>query len=140
MADLHETILNLAGGLCQASYVDGACDGAWQQSEGDYDREALERQVDDTARLDCWHDGHKSKFSDDLRAALKGYLWEPIADAPQDGTVLDLWRDGERLIGYRWSERHNSWIKEHGYPVTTNVLTKQPTHFMLPPSPPSEEA
>ncbi|ATC25181.1 ead/Ea22-like family protein [Caulobacter vibrioides] len=64
--------------------------------------------------------------------------WIPIAMAPRDGTEVDLWRDGERLIGYGWSERHRSWVREHGYPTVTNVLTKQPTHFMFaPPKPPS---
>lgn len=140
MADLHETILNLACSLCQDSYVDGVCDGAWQQTEGDYDREALERQVDDIARLECWHEGHKDDFSKGLAEALKCASWQPAAEAPRDGTVVDLWRDGERLIGYRWSDKHKSWIKEHGYPVSTNVLTKQPSHFMLPPPAPREEA
>lgn len=65
--------------------------------------------------------------------------WLPVDAAPRDGTVVDLWRDGERLTDYRWCPKRNTWITERGFPVVTVALVTQPTHFMLAPKPPVEE-
>ncbi|TCS14575.1 hypothetical protein [Caulobacter sp. BK020] len=66
--------------------------------------------------------------------------WRTIDSAPQDGTVIDLWRDGERLVGYWWSQTHKTWITQAGLlAVVTICLTSEPSHWMLPPPAPSPE-
>ena len=129
---LHRRILDLADNLCQSAYVDGVCDGAWDKSS-DYDEEALKLHVDDIARLECWHEGHKHAFSAALREVLKGFTWTPIEDAPRAGTPVDLLLNGTRRSGYWWDENRKAWITHIGYPVVTNILVGQPSHFMLIP-------
>lgn len=65
--------------------------------------------------------------------------WMPIETAPKDGTKVDLWRDGERLIDWRWDEGSGGWSFTYGYPVATAYLTKPPTHWRLPPAPPQAD-
>lgn len=61
--------------------------------------------------------------------------WRDIASAPRDGTVVDLWRDGERLLDFSWSVEQQRWEKKVGYPTRTIVLTTPPTHWMpVPPA------
>lgn len=61
--------------------------------------------------------------------------WREIASAPLDGTVVDLWRDGERLLDFSWSVEQRRWEKKVGYPTRTIVLTTPPTHWMpVPPA------
>jgi len=58
--------------------------------------------------------------------------WQTIDKAPLDGTEVDLWRNGQRLVGYWWDIKRQAWVTEYGYPVVTNVLTSPPSHFMIP--------
>lgn len=61
--------------------------------------------------------------------------WRDIASAPLDGTVVDLWRDGERLLEFSWNVEQQRWEKKVGYPTRTAVLTTAPTHWMpVPPA------
>jgi hypothetical protein len=61
--------------------------------------------------------------------------WRDIASAPLDGTPVDLWRDGERLIEFHWNVDQKRWEKKVGYPARTIVLTEAPTHWMpVPPA------
>lgn len=61
--------------------------------------------------------------------------WRDIASAPLDGTPVDLWRDGERLIEFHWNVDQKRWEKKVGYPTKTIVLTTPPTHWMpVPPA------
>lgn len=61
--------------------------------------------------------------------------WRDIATAPLDGTPVDLWRDGERLLEFHWNVDQKRWEKKVGYPATTIVLTEPPTHWMpVPPA------
>ncbi len=64
-------------------------------------------------------------------------VWQPIETAPRDGTLVDLWRDCERLCDFYWGEggRH-SWCRKEGYPVKLRILAEQPTHWMPRPAPP----
>jgi hypothetical protein len=75
-----------------------------------------------------------------LLPLLAQACWQTIDKAPRDGTEVDLWRDGRRLVGYWWDINRQAWITEYGYPVVTNVLTKPPTHFMIPAPGPTGEA
>ncbi len=59
--------------------------------------------------------------------------WLDIASAPLDGTPVDLWRDGERLIEFHWNVDQKRWEKKVGYPARTIVLTEAPTHWMTVP-------
>ncbi len=61
--------------------------------------------------------------------------WQVLSSAPLDGTPVDLWRDGERLLEFRWNVDQKRWEKKVGYPARTIVLTDAPTHWMpVPPA------
>jgi hypothetical protein len=74
--------------------------------------------------------------------------WRPIAEAPKDGTEVDLWMidrfGGRRHCGcvwHKWQEQkqqQGSWydaeMREVGSPQN------RASHFRLPPPPPSEKA
>jgi hypothetical protein len=66
--------------------------------------------------------------------------WRPIETAPRDGTPVDLLIGGERWPEYSWSERHNAWTKEVGYPTRTSVIMTKPTHYFVVPAPPAQGA
>lgn len=72
---------------------------------------------------------HALKAANDLHAASLA-PWPDIASAPLDGTVVDLSRDGERLLDFSWNAEHLRWEKKVGYPTRTIVLTTPPTHWM----------
>jgi hypothetical protein len=76
------------------------------------------------------------KAAEVIEAAASVLLWRPIDCAPLDGTVVDLWRDGERLTGWWWSQTRKTWITHSGFPVVTVCLTSPPTHWMPQPAPP----
>jgi len=64
--------------------------------------------------------------------------WQPISTAPKDGTRIMLWLSGpirapKAVFGkwYKPSSRSGYWITEG------SGLAK-PTHWMLPPDPPTE--
>lgn len=66
--------------------------------------------------------------------------WQPIETAPKDGSPVDLWRNGERLIDFSWrSGPVSGWTKEHGYPRVTTILTAQPSHWMPALAPPQAD-
>ena len=80
----------------------------------------------------AWRDALKA--ANDLQAASLA-PWRDIGRAPLDGTVVDLWRDGERLLDFSWSVDQQRWEKKVGYPTRTIVLTTPPTHWMpVPPA------
>ncbi|MFC5505311.1 hypothetical protein [Bosea massiliensis] len=84
--------------------------------------------------------GSASAWQDSLNAARTIQAaslpsWRDIASAPLDGTPVDLWRDGERLIEFHWNVDQRRWEKKVGYPAKTIVLTQAPTHWMpVPPA------
>ncbi len=51
--------------------------------------------------------------------------WQPIEQAPKDGTVIDLWCNGERYTDMFWSNEYDRW--SHG---TGAYAFFKPTHFM----------
>ena len=69
--------------------------------------------------------------------------WQPIETAPKDGTLIDLFIDGERYVDCRWGDPNQdmedwaSWYQRYteswgsAFPVDLN-----PTHWMPRPSPP----
>lgn len=60
--------------------------------------------------------------------------WQPIATAPLDGTLLDLWIEADgarfRAVDYRWSGTHWQW--KHGGSLEDNFanLGMRATHWM----------
>lgn len=80
--------------------------------------------------------------------------WRPIAEAPRDGTEVDLWVNGQRVTDCRWGKRYHScgeagsycdddWHREEeGWIDTTFNLRiyDEVTHFMPLPPPPPETA
>jgi hypothetical protein len=58
--------------------------------------------------------------------------WRPIAEAPKDGTLVDLWVEyiePGRATDYQWLE--NGW-----YSRGHSRFLMEATHWRLPPSPP----
>ena len=68
--------------------------------------------------------------------------WRDIAEAPRDGTYIDLWGSyghgpSFRICGYAW--RAGRWVNEDGEDASDYPkYIFQPTHFRLPPPPPGE--
>ena len=57
-------------------------------------------------------------------------LWQPIATAPKDGTVVDLWWRGQRMTGCWWNITMEKWTDDR-----SGLFYKpDPSHWM--PSPP----
>lgn len=80
-----------------------------------------------------WRDARK--VATQIQSSSLPSLWLDIATAPLDGTPVDLWRDGERLLEFHWNVDQKRWEKKVGYPATTIVLTEPPTHWMpVPPA------
>lgn len=77
-----------------------------------------------------------SRYPDDLTALEepKADVWRPIAEAPMDGTRLEVWLIPESKRGRaeyaRWSGR--GWRHCGG----TGPLYGTPTHFRYPPKGP----
>ena len=72
-------------------------------------------------------------------AALPKQGWRPISEAPKDDTVVDLWRDGERLTDYQRVDlgKGNVFYEPvNGGPT----CVRDATHFSisLPPPPDGE--
>jgi len=56
--------------------------------------------------------------------------WQPIATAPKDGTVVDLWWKGQRMTGCWWNITMEKWTDDR-----SGLFYKpDPSHWM--PSPP----
>lgn len=83
----------------------------------------------------------KEYSSDNFDTKLVEYSpsnqWRPIAEAPRDGEMLDLWNGEKRFADFMWvsgwpygSHDDGEWRDKDGN-VASGV-----THFMLPPSPP----
>jgi hypothetical protein len=79
--------------------------------------------------------------------------WQPIKDAPKDGTKVDLWQDGRRYTDVFWSFSRNAagqpiydpvwdgwaWDGVVGQSYTPNYIPdsgRNATHFMLLPEAP----
>lgn len=58
--------------------------------------------------------------------------WQPIENAPKDGTVVDLW-DGSRFSDCHWSEDNERWQD-----VNHRMVYAAPTHFCIV-TPPGEQ-
>jgi hypothetical protein len=48
--------------------------------------------------------------------------WQPIDQAPKDGTIVDLWARGKRFAHCFWSPSHNAWIQRIMYKNEQNEL------------------
>ncbi|PZR93574.1 MAG: hypothetical protein DI537_10695 [Stutzerimonas stutzeri] len=81
----------------------------------------------------AWRDAQNA--ARELLSNALAPAWQDISNAPLDGSPVDLWRDGERLIGFSWNVERKCWQKKVGYPAKTVVLTEPPTHWMpVPPA------
>lgn len=70
------------------------------------------------------------------QAAIAAIGWQAIDSAPSS-VVVDLFRDGERLVGFQFDPVREHWWRYYGYPAVTQILTKPPTHWMAPPPDPA---
>lgn len=67
--------------------------------------------------------------------------WKPIASAPRDGSLIDLWVDGERLPDCFWftPEGLDPWWHQK-YAETSQACSfavqGEPTYWMPRPEPP----
>jgi hypothetical protein len=67
--------------------------------------------------------------------------WLGIETAPMDGTIIDVWcpedtpEGGYRVADSYWSTVDKIWRRIGGADETTWM--HQPTHWMLPPAPPT---
>ncbi len=59
--------------------------------------------------------------------------WQTIDTAPTDGTVVDIWAEGERVID-AWFQK-GDWLTSDGEWVSQH----EPTHWMPVPQPPEGE-
>ena len=74
-----------------------------------------------------------------VEMAPQALEWQPIATAPKDGTLVDLWLDKgdtRRITGCYWSESGLCWTDGDRYYLKGRV---QPTHWMPLPEPPKED-
>lgn len=67
--------------------------------------------------------------------------WQPIATAPKDGTVIDLWCSHGRIPCCSWRVAGNfngdsAWHNESGFPIEYGHPKKIPTYWMPLPEPP----
>jgi hypothetical protein len=81
-----------------------------------YDR-ALEAAVRRALEIDPSLDGERTAdLLCEAFAAFQDAFWQPIATAPRDGTVIDLWFAGDawncRMPGFVWRPGMNFWHNE----------------------------
>lgn len=67
--------------------------------------------------------------------------WQPIASAPRDGSLIDLWVDGERLPDCFWFTPEwtvGQWQQKYAEtsPGCSFAVQGNPTHWMQRPEPP----
>lgn len=69
--------------------------------------------------------------------------WQPIETAPKDGTLVDLWADGERLPDCFWfapewsDEEEHCWRQKYAETVGCSfAVMVAPSHWMPQPQPP----
>jgi hypothetical protein len=83
--------------------------------------------------------------------------WQPIETAPKDGTVIDLWVDGEfagrrascywgkpwhdcgehgRYCDSEWHDLDNGWVDDLNMPLRS-LDDREPTHWMPLPAAPA---
>ena len=71
--------------------------------------------------------------------------WAPIADAPRDGTLIDVWfngprhKDGGGRVPDCWYDPDGNLMYDYGRdgPGKAGIyVDDEPTHFMLPPEGP----
>jgi hypothetical protein len=78
--------------------------------------------------------------------------WQPIETAPKDGTFVDIWAvspntgEGWRFPDCEWTRlvgaggKHLGWMTDDGSGLESPAHPYRPTHWMLPPNPPSDIA
>lgn len=89
--------------------------------------------------MSCWRG--RQLIDAGLKICYLRGMWQPIETAPKDGTLIDLWLDGERAPACRfWSyDGHSYW--EQAYAEATDCFAPlydaEPTHWMPIPEPPA---
>lgn len=73
-----------------------------------------------------------------------GQGWQPIESVLKDGTPIDLWANGRRVVEAEWGLGHNSrkfeqpcWFVSNDYDGWCEPVVNV-THWMLPPEAPEE--
>ena len=84
-----------------------------------------------------------SAIADEVIAALSvaptTQPWLPIETAPKDGTVIDLWNNGDRYADAKWLRGEWCYLGLDGFDVMNWVpLGGRTTHWMPLPATPSE--
>jgi hypothetical protein len=65
----------------------------------------------------------------ELRGLREATRWRPIAEAPKDGTPVELWAEGRRFANCYWMAVTRRWIDAGG-------RVSKPTHWRPLPDPP----
>jgi hypothetical protein len=65
--------------------------------------------------------------------------WRPIETAPRDGTLIDIWCDGERLPDCCWDPHgfgNTGWQQKYAEVPNFFPINGTPTHWMPRPEAP----
>lgn len=68
--------------------------------------------------------------------------WQPIETAPRDGTIIDIWANGERITDCKWISDDFYCFEDHGDYESywdwfkVSEWHGNPTHWMPVPAPP----
>ena len=71
-------------------------------------------------------------------------VWMDVADAPKDGSLVDLWDGEQRFADCWWSDRYGTWMRErpqtfHPSGQHDALLPRKPTHFLVVAEPPKSD-
>lgn len=89
--------------------------------------------VDELARFPSWHEAERGEPVE----------WQPISNAPRDGTTVDLWVVCDdcqfRATDFYWSDQSADWVSDASDDILSahvGNMNPQATHWRPRPAPP----